>query len=53
MVRMKDERTMMYTANTNKAGCQTYRSKPQLPATRFSTIVMSQASIIMIEIGAT
>jgi hypothetical protein len=44
---------MMYTANTNRAGCQTYRSKPERLAIRRSTMVMSQASIIMIEIGAT
>src|SRR5262249_4946020 len=52
-IRIQDERTMMYTANTNRAGCQTYRSKPKPSATRRNAIVRSQAPTIISEIGAT
>jgi hypothetical protein len=40
-------------ANTNREGCQTYRSKPKWSATRRNAIVTSQAPIIISEIGAT
>ena len=53
MIRIQDERTMMYTANMNRAGCQTYRSKPERLARLRSAIVTSQAPTIISEMGAT
>src|SRR6516165_11998491 len=52
-MRIQDERTMMYVANVNRAGCQTYRNKPKRVAIRRSAIVMSQAPTNMSEMGAT
>lgn len=52
-IRVQDERTMMYRANTNSAGCQTNCSKPKRSATRRSAIVANQAATIITEIGAT
>src|SRR6516165_3642531 len=52
-MRIQDERTMMYVANVNRAGCQTYRSKPKRLAIRRSAMVMSQAPTNMSEMGAT
>src|SRR5215831_9379399 len=52
-MRIQDERTMMYVANVNRAGCQTYRSKPKRVAIRRSAMVMNQATTIITEMGAT
>ena len=48
-----DDSTIIYTENTNSAGCQTWRSRSKWAATRRDAIVTSHAAIISKEIGAT
>ena len=50
---MNDDSTIMYTANPNSAGCQTWASKPKRVAALRKATVTSHAPTISSEIGAT
>src|SRR5204862_6979161 len=53
MASTSDDSTIMYTADTNRAGCQTWRNRPKRTAARRSAMVTTQAITSVTEIGAT
>src|SRR5215471_6797837 len=48
-----EDSTIMYTANTNSEGCQTWRISPKRSAIRRNPMVTNHAAMISNEIGAT